>query len=334
MSDVVTFGEVMLRFNPEGFMRIAQVQKFEATLAGSESNVAVSLANYGIDVSYVTKVPKHDVGSIVVNEMSRFGVSTKDIIRGGDRLGVFYLEKGASQRPSKVIYDRAGSAFALSTEADYNWNEIFKNTKWFHFSGITPALSKELANCCLIACKEAKKRGIKVSCDINYRSKLWSKETAGQTMAQLMPYVDICINPDIFGIDFDYSNGIPTKEEYHRIAKIHSKKFGFKKVSFTIRDNLSADRNIYSAMIYDFKTDSSYFSREYDMHIVDRVGGGDSFVSGLVYSYINNFDDQKAINFSVAASVLKHSVEHDFAMSTLEEVEALMNGDASGRIKR
>ena len=219
MSRIVTFGEVMLRFNPEGFMRIAQVQKFEATLAGSESNVAVSLANYGMDVSYVTKVPAHAVGSIVVNEMRRFGVNTKDIIRGGDRLGVFYLEKGASQRASTVIYDRAGSAFALSAPEEYDWNEIFKDTEWFHFSGITPALSQDLADACLIACKEAKERGITVSCDINYRSKLWTKDAAGKTMSALMPYVDICINPDVFGIDFDYSKGIPTKEEYHKVAK-------------------------------------------------------------------------------------------------------------------
>lgn len=334
MSRIVTFGEVMLRFNPEGFMRIAQVQKFDATLAGSESNVAVSLANYGLDVSYVTKVPSHDVGAIVVNEMRRFGVETKDIIRGGNRLGVFYLEKGASQRPSKVIYDRAGSSFAESLAEEYDWDEIFKDAEWFHFSGITPALSKELTRACLEACGEAKKRGIKISCDINYRSKLWTKEEAGETMATLMPYVDICVNPDVFGIDFDYSHGIPTREEYHRIAKEHSKKFGLKKVSFTMRDNISADQNIYSAMIYDAESDKSYYSREYNMHIVDRVGGGDSFVSGLIYSFISGHTDQFAIEFAVAASVLKHTVEHDFAMASLDEVLALMNGDSTGRIKR
>ncbi len=334
MSEVVTFGEVMLRFNPEGYMRIAQVQKFEATLAGSESNVAVSLANFGKDVSYVTKVPAHEVGNIVLTEMRRFGVETKDIIKGGKRLGIFYLEKGASQRPSKVIYDRAGSSFAESSANEYDWDKIFKETKWFHFSAITPALSDELANACLIACKKARSLGITVSCDINYRSQLWSKEKACKVMSEIMPYVDICINPDIFGIDFDYSKGIPTKEEYKTVAKAHADKFGFKKVSFSIRESFSADRNIYSSMIYDSVNDTAVFSRQYDIHIVDRVGGGDSFVSGLIYSYLNNYTDKDAVEFATAASCLKHSVEHDFAISSVDEVEALMKGNASGRIQR
>ena len=334
MGKVITFGEVMLRFNPEGFMRIAQVQKFEATLAGSESNVSVSLANFGVETSYVTKVPSHEVGNIVLTEMRRFGVNTDYIIRGGNRLGIFYLEKGASQRPSKVIYDRAGSSFAMSKASEYDWDAIFSDAVWFHFSAITPALSDELAEACLFAAKKAKSLGMTVSCDINYRSQLWSKEKAGQVMSKIMPYVDICINPDIFGIDFDYSNGMPTHEEYHEVARKHAEKFGFKKVSFSLRESFSADRNIYSSMIYDATTDRSVFSKEYDIHIVDRVGGGDCFVSGLIYAYLNNFSDKEAIEFSTAASCLKHSVEHDFAMSSVDEVNALMNGDATGRIKR
>lgn len=334
MKKIVTFGEVMLRFNPEGYMRIQQVQKFEATLAGSESNVAVTLANFGATVSYVTKVPAHDVGTIVVNEMQRFGVDASRIIRGGKRLGIFYLEKGASQRPSKVIYDRAGSSFAESKNEEYDWNNIFEGAGWFHFSGITPALSDELADACFFACKKAKEQGITVSCDLNYRSQLWSKEKAGEVMSRIMPYVDICINPDVFGIDFDYSNGMPTEADYQSVAKAHADRFGFKKVAFTIRESFSADRNIYSAMVYDRETQKSYFSRKYDIHIVDRVGGGDSFVGGLIYSLVNDNDNQKAIEFAVAASCLKHSVEHDFAMSSLDEVFALMNGDATGRIKR
>ena len=334
MSKVITFGEVMLRFNPEGFMRISQVQKFEATLAGSESNAAITLANFGVDVSYVTKVPNHEVGNIVFTEMRRFGVNTDYIIRGGSRLGIFYLEKGASQRPSKVIYDRAGSSFALSNADEYNWDEIFKNASWFHFSAITPALSDEMAKACLIAAKKAKERGLTVSCDINYRSQLWTKEKAGQVMATIMPYVDICINPDIFGIDFDYSNGMPTEDEYYKIAKKHSELFGFKKVAFSLRESFSADRNIYSSMIFDAESDSTVFSKKYDIHIVDRVGAGDCFVGGLIYSYLNNFSDKDAIEFATAASCLKHSIEHDFAMSSIDEVNALMNGDATGRIKR
>ena len=333
-NKVVTFGEVMLRFNPEGFMRISQVQKFEATLAGSESNAAVTLANLGVDVSYVTKVPDHDVGNIVFTEMRRFGVDTSDIIRGGNRLGIFYLEKGASQRPSKVIYDRAGSSFALSHSDEYDWDKILNNATWFHFSAITPALSDELATACLVAAKKAKSLGITVSCDINYRSQLWSKEKAGKVMATIMPYVDICINPDIFGIDFDYSKGMPAEEEYYEIAKKHADLFGFKKVAFSLRESFSADRNIYSSMIYDRIKDKATFSKKYDMHIVDRVGGGDCFAGGLIYSYLNEFSDKDAIEFATAASCLKHSVEHDFAMSSAEEVYALMNGDATGRIKR
>ena len=331
---VVTFGEVMLRFNPEGYGRILQVQKFEATLAGSESNVAVALANLGMNATYVTKVPTHEVGQIVVNEMQRFGVDASKIIRGGRRLGIFYLEKGASQRPSKVIYDRADSAFALSEPSEYNWDDIFDSATWFHFSGITPALGDNLVEATLEALKKAKEKGITVSCDINYRSQLWSKEKAGEVMARLMPYVDIAVNPDVFGIDFDYSNGIPTREEYIRVAKAHAEKFGHKMVSFSIRESFSADRNIYSSMIYNRESDTAVFSREYDMHIVDRVGGGDSYIASLIYALSNGYSDKEAVEFATAASCLKHSVEHDFAMSSLEEVEALMKGDSTGRIKR
>ena len=251
MSKVVTFGEVMLRFNPEGFLRIVQAEKFEANLAGGEANVAVSVANYGVDAAFVTKVPTHEIGDFVIREMRRNGVDTSSILRGGSRLGIFYLEKGASQRPSKVIYDRANSAIAEAAPEEFNWKEILKDATWFHFTGITPALSENMAKACLDAVTCAKEMGIFVSCDLNYRSKLWSKEDASRVMTGLMPYVDLCIAneqdaSDVFGISAahtDIDSGNLDYDAYIDVARELTKRFNFKKVAITLRGSISASRN-------------------------------------------------------------------------------------------
>lgn len=336
----VTFGEIMLRLNPEGYLRFVQADKYEATFGGGEANVAVSLANYGMDVSFVTKLPTHEIGQCAVNELRRYGVDTSDIIRGGDRIGIYYAEKGASQRPSKVIYDRAGSSIAKACSGDFNWDEIFKDAGWFHFTGITPALGGELPKICLEACKAAHERGIIVSCDLNYRKKLWTKDQARECMSKLVPYVDVCISneedaKDVFGIEAentDIDSGKLDKNGYISVAKQLHDRFGCKYVAITLRSSISANDNDWAGMLY--TSDKAYFSKEYHVHIVDRVGGGDSFGGGLIYALINDYEPQKAIDFAVAASCLKHSIEHDFNLCSVAEVESLAGGNASGRVQR
>jgi len=342
MSKVVTFGEVMLRFNPEGFLRIVQAERFEVNLAGGEANVAVSVANYGVDAAFVTKVPTHQIGDFVIREMRRCGVDTGSILRGGSRLGTFYLEKGASQRPSKVIYDRANSAIAEAAPGEFNWEEILKGATWFHFTGITPALSENMAKACLDALIVAKKMGIFVSCDLNYRSKLWSKEAANKVMTELMPYVDLCIAneqdaSDVFGINAahtDIDGGTLDYDAYIDVARELTKRFNFKKVAITLRGSISASRNTWAGMLYDGKTDKAEFSRQYDIQIVDRVGGGDSFGGALIYALETKHDDKYSIEFAAAASCLKHTIEHDFNLVSVNEVEALAGGNGSGRVQR
>ncbi len=340
MGKVITFGEIMLRLAPEGYYRFVQAEKYGATYGGGEANVSVSLANFGLDTAFVTKLPKHEIGQAGVNSLRRFGVDTSYIVRGGDRVGIYYLEKGASQRPSKVIYDRAGSAIATAKKEDFDWNKIFEDAEWFHFTGITPALGDEIAEICLEACKAAKAKGITVSCDLNYRNKLWSKEKAGKVMAKLCEYVDVCIANeedanDVFGIkakDTDVTTGKVNHEGYKDVAKQLADRFGFKKVAITLRGSISANDNNWAAMLYDGS--DYYFSKNYLIHIVDRVGGGDSFGAGLIYSCINNFAPQETIEFAVAASCLKHSIEGDFNMVSVDEVKKLAGGDGSGRVQR
>ena len=284
MGKVITFGEIMLRLAPEGYYRFVQANSYGATYGGGEANVAVSLANYGLDAYFVTKLPKHDIGQAAVNELRRYGVNTSYITRGGDRVGIYFLEKGASQRASKVIYDRANSAIALASPSDFNWDEIFEGADWFHFTGITPALGDGVAAICLEACKAAKKHNVTVSCDLNYRKNLWTREKAGEVMGKLMEYVDVCISneedaSDVYGNDY-------------------------------------------------------YLSKNYLIHIVDRVGGGDSFGGGLIYALLNNMAPQDAIEFAVAASCLKHSIEGDLNHVSVDEVSKLAKGDGSGRVQR
>lgn len=340
MKKVVTFGEIMLRLAPEGYYRFVQADSFGATYGGGEANVAVSLANFGFDVKFVTKLPKHEIGQAAVNSLRRYGVDTSSITRGGNRVGIYFLEKGASQRASKVIYDRAGSSIAEASLEDFNWKEIFHGVEWFHFTGITPALNDDVAAICLEACKAAKEAGITISCDLNYRNKLWSKEKAGQVMAQLCEYVDVCIAneedaADVFGIkaqNTDVTSGSINHEGYKDVAKQLADRFKFSKVAITLRESLSANDNRWSGMLYDGK--DFYFSKTYNVHIVDRVGGGDSFGAGLIAASLNGYNTKDTIEFAVAASCLKHSIEGDFNQVSVAEVEKLAGGDASGRVQR
>ena len=337
---VVTFGEVMLRLAPEGYYRFLQADTFGATFGGGEANVAVSLANYGIDAAFVTKLPTHEIGQMAVNSLRKYGVDTSLITRGGDRVGIYYLEKGASQRPSKVIYDRAYSAISLADTSDFNWESIFEGVDWFHFTGITPALGDNVADICLEAVKAAKKHGVKVSCDLNYRKKLWTREKACEVMGKLMPYVNVCIAneedaSDVFGIkaaNTDVTKGEVNKEGYKDVAKQLKDRFGFDYVAITLRSSISANDNDWAAMLYN--GDGYYFSKQYRMHIVDRVGGGDSFGGGLIYAMLNGYTPQDTIEFAVAASCLKHSVEGDYNMVSVAEVKNLAGGDSSGRVQR
>lgn len=337
---VITFGEIMLRLAPEGYYRFVQAESYGATYGGGEANVAVSLANYGFDAKFVTKLPKHEIGQAAVNSLRKYGVDTSYITRGGDRVGIYYLEKGASQRPSKVIYDRANSAIALADKSDFNWDEIFEGADWFHFTGITPALGKNVAEICLEACKAAKAKGIKVSCDLNYRNKLWTKAEAGECMSELCKYVDVCIAneedaADVFGIkasDTDVTTGKVNHEGYKEVAAKLAEQFGFEKVAITLRTSISASENNWAAMLY--TGGEYYFSKSYNMKIVDRVGGGDSFGGGLIYACLSDFEPQQTIEFAVAASCLKHSIEGDFNQVSVDEVMKLAGGDGSGRVQR
>ncbi len=340
MGKIITFGELMLRLAPENYLRFVQSEKYEATFGGAEANVAVSLANYGMDVAFVSKLPAHEIGQAAVNSLRKYGVDTTYVARGGERVGIYYCEKGASQRPSKVIYDRAYSSIATAQKADFDWDKIFGGASWFHFTGITPALSDGVADICLQACKKAKEKNITVSCDLNFRKKLWSKEKAGAVMGELCKYVDYCIAneedaKDVFGIEAensDITGGKLDKEGYISVAEKLTEKFHFKGVAITLRESKSANDNDWSGMLY--TGGKAYFSKKYSMHIVDRVGGGDSFGAGLIYSLISGYESQKAIEFAVAASCLKHSIEGDYNMVSLAEVNALANGNATGRVQR
>jgi len=338
----VTFGEIMLRLNPEGYLRIAQADRFVTSYAGGEANVAVSLAQFGENVSFVTKLPDNDLGRAARNAVREFGVNTDDIVWGGPRLGIYFLEKGASQRPSKVIYDRAGSSIALAKRGDFDWKRIFRGVGWFHVTGITPALGGELPAICLDALKWCRAHKITVSCDLNYRGKLWTREEAGRTMAKLVPYVDVLIAnesdaADVFGIrakGTDVEHGALDKAAYESVAEQLVARFGCKFVAITLRTSISASDNKWSGLLYDGKGKKAHFAPEYNVRIVDRVGGGDSFGGGLVYALANGYKPQAAIDFAVAASCLKHSIENDFNLVSVSEVAALAAGNASGRVQR
>lgn len=337
---VVTFGELMLRLAPNGYYRFFQNDQMQATFGGGEANVAVSLANYGVWSEYVTKLPEHAIGQAAVDSLRYFGVDTTHIVRGGSRVGIYYLEKGASQRGSVCIYDRAHSAIQEADPGEFNWEQILQGADWFHFTGITPALGPNVVEICREACQTAKKLGVKISCDLNYRGKLWTREQAREVMTDLCQYVDVCISneedaKDVFGIEAentDIYGGKLNKEGYKSVARQLADRFGFEKVAITLRTSLSASDNNWAGMLYDGK--EYCFSKEYHLHIVDRVGGGDSFGGGLIYALLSGKNSQETIEFAVAASALKHSVEGDFNRVSVAEVEKLSHGDGSGRVQR
>ncbi|MBO0340253.1 sugar kinase [Flagellimonas profundi] len=346
MNKVVTFGEIMLRLSPPGFLRFSQTNSFDVVYGGGESNVAVSLANYGIPVDFVTRLPKNDIGECALMEMRKRGVGVDKIVFGGDRLGIYFLETGAVSRGSKVIYDRAHSAMAEIQKGMIDWDFVFDGVSWFHWTGITPAISQGAADACLEAVQTAKKRGITVSTDLNYRAKLWKYGVEPEAiMTELTSYCDIIlgneedaekhfgIKPE--GLDITTQGEHVKAEAFLSVCKQMMKKFPYaKKVITTLRGSISASHNTWAGVLYDGK--KMYKSPEYQItHIVDRVGGGDSFMGGLIYGLLNYpNDDQKALNFAVAASCLKHTIMGDANLVTVEEVEKLMGGDASGRVAR
>lgn len=336
---VVTFGEIMLRLTPPDYKRIVQTDSFNVIYGGGEANVAVSLANYGLEAAFVTKLPDNPVGQAALNELRRFGVNTNFIARGGKRLGIYYCENGASQRPSNVVYDRAYSAIAEASPGDFDWDEIFEDCQWFHTTGITPALSENMAEITIEAVKAAKKHGVKVSCDLNYRAKLWSKERAGEVMSKVMEYVDVCIANEedaemVFGIKSgsDIDSGDINVEGFRDVARQLIDRFGLELVGSHLRISRSASDNGWLVVLYD--GDEFVRSNQYDIHIVDRVGGGDSFAAGLIYSLLKGKDLQGAVEFGAAASCLKQSIPGDFNHVSSREVESLAAGNASGRVKR
>ena len=342
MTRVVTFGELMVRLQPFNYERFVQANTLEFTFGGGEANVAVSLANYGFDAAFVTKLPEHAIGQAAINSLRRYGVDTTKIVRGGDRVGIYYNEKGASQRGSVCIYDRANSAIQLAKPEDFDWDSILEGADWFHFTGITPALGENVVEITRQACKVAKAKGIKISCDLNYRGKLWTREQAREAMSDLCQYVDVCISneedaKDVFGIEAEATNiygGQLNHEGYKSVAKQLADKFGFEKVAITLRESHSVSDNGWSAMLYDVASDEYCFSKKYELRIIDRVGGGDSFGGGLIYALLSGKDTQAAVEFAVAASALKHTIEGDYNMMTVSEVEKLAGGDGSGRIQR
>ncbi|MBR6196716.1 MAG: sugar kinase [Bacteroidaceae bacterium] len=340
MAKIVTMGEIMLRLSPEGNDRFIQSESFRIIPGGGEANVAISCANYGHDCYFVSKLPKHEIGQIAVNALRRYGVNTQFIARGGDRIGLYYAETGASMRPSKVIYDRAHSAIAEAKPSDWDFDKIFEGADWFHWSGITPAISDESAECLRQACICAKKHGVKISVDLNFRKKLWTSEKAISIMRPLMQYVDVCIGNEEdaelclgFKPDADVEGGETNASGYEGIFKQMKEEFGFEYVVSTLRESFSATHNGWKALIYDGK--EFYQSKRYDVNpIIDRIGGGDSFSGGLIHGLLTKATQGEALEFAVAASALKHTINGDFNLVSVDEVEALAGGAANGRVQR
>jgi len=343
-NKIITFGEIMLRLATPEHQRFSQVTSFCASYGGGEANVAVSLANYGLETDYVTRLPSNDLGKAVVMELKKHSVGTGKIIFGGERLGIYYLETGAVSRPSKVVYDRAHSSISEIKPGMINWEDVFGDATWFHWTGITPAISQGAAEVCLEAVKAAKEKGLTVSCDLNFRKNLWKwGKTAGEIMPGLVEYCDVILGNEedadkVFDIKpdkGDVSSGKVESSEYESVCKKLKARFPqAKKIIITLRGSVSADHNSWSGILFD--GEKFYTAPVYQItHIVDRVGGGDSFMGGLIYGLITySGDDQKALNFAVAASCLKHTIHGDFNLVTVAEVEQLMKGDASGRVVR
>lgn len=345
MSKVVTFGEIMLRLATPEHLRFRQARSFNATFGGGEANVAVSLANYGIDVDYVTRLPQNDLGAACAAELRSFGVGTSNIVYGGERLGIYYLETGAVARPSKVVYDRAHSSAATVERGMIDWEQVLAGADWFHWTGITPAISASAAEVCLDACRAANSIGVKVSCDLNYRKNLWKYgKTAAEVMPALVECCDVILGNEedaekVFGIKPEGFDAASTQGEVDAAAfrsvcsQLMARFPRAKKVVITLRGSINADHNTWGGVLFDGET--LYRSPRYDItDIVDRVGGGDSFMGGLIYGLLTYDDDQRALNFAAAASALKHTIYGDFNMVSVAEVENLMKGDGSGRVAR
>ena len=337
---VVCFGELMLRLNPQGYLRLVQAENLEMSFAGGEANVAVSVSNYGGEAALVTKLPDNNLAKAAIRRLRACNVDVSHIVFGGDRMGTYYIEKGASQRASTVTYDRKYSSISMAQKEEFDWDVILTGASWFHFTGITPALGDNVAEICIQACEAAKEKGITVSCDLNYRNKLWTSERAGEVMGRLMEYVDVVIANEedcekVFGIkskDTDVTTGVLSKKGYEEVAKTLSESFNVPTVAITLRGSLSASDNDWAGLLY--MNGNYYYSPSYRIHIVDRVGGGDSFGGALIYAIASGYNPQKTIDFAVAASCLKHTVEYDFNQVSVEEVMHLMNGDGSGRVQR
>ena len=345
MARVITFGELMLRLQPFNYERFVQAQSVEFTFGGGEANVAVSLANYGMDAEFVTKLPAHSIGQMAVNSLRKYGVGTSKIVRGGNRVGIYYNEKGASQRPSKVIYDRAHSSISTIPSGEIDWAAVFAGAEWFHFTGITPAISREAADVCLEACQMANKMGVTVSCDLNYRKNLWKwGKSASEVMPALVECCDVILGNEedaekVFGIkpegfDVTATGGEVEQAAFESVCRQIMARFPrANKVIITLRGSINANHNTWGGVL--FNGEKLYSSPRYNLtHIVDRVGGGDSFMGGLIYGLREYKDDERALNFAVAASALKHTIYGDFNLVTVAEVENLMKGDGSGRVAR
>lgn len=340
MGKIVGFGEIMVRLAPHGYLKLLQADDFNVNYTGAEANICVSLSRFGLETEFVTKLPDNDVTDVALCKLRKYSVGVKKVIYGGDRIGLYYLERGASQRPSKVIYDRKYSSLSMASREDFDWDSILEGADWFHFTGITAALSDNMPEICEDACKVAKAKNITISCDLNYRKNLWSTDKAQKVMQNLVKYVDVLIGNEedaamTLGIhpeNTDVVGGKLNYEAYGKLAEQISNQFGVKQVAFTLRTSISASDNKWAAMLY--SDGKSYFSKEYMIHMVDRVGGGDSFGAGLIYGLYSNYNPQKAIEFAVAASCLKQTMEQDFNLSTVNDVIKLMEGDGSGRVQR
>lgn len=339
---VVSFGEIMLRLSPDGYYKLFQKPELNTSFCGAEANVAVALSNFGDEAEFVTALPDNDIGRAACRELMRYGVKTDNIVYTGDRLGIFFAEKGASQRPSKVIYDRKNSAIALAEPSSFDWEKIFDGADWFHITGITPALSDSLAKISVDAVKAAKKAGLTVSCDINYRSKLWSAQKARPVMTEIMKYVDVCIGNEedaeiVFGIKAgttDVTKGQLDTDGYKKSLQTVAKTFGCKIVAYSQRKSYSASDNGWSGIIYDDEKKQVYISAQYDIRITDRIGGGDAFASGLIYALHNNISPANAIETAAAAGCLDQTLEGDFCLFGINDVIDLAGGNSSGRVKR
>ena len=340
---VVTFGEIMLRLSTPNYKRFVQADTFDINFGGGEANVAVSLANFGFDSYFISKLPLHEIGQTAVNNLQKYGVKTDFIVRGGNRIGIYFLETGASQRASKVIYDRSNSSVTALTKDEIDWDKVFENAKWFHWTGITPALGKNVQECLIVACKAAKEAGVIISADLNYRAKLWSEKEAQSVMIPLMEYVDVCIsNEEDAEMSLGFKAGTTNVEKanldesgYSNLAEELKNKFNFKVVAITLRESFSASLNGWSAILHDDKDcKEPYRSKRYEIQIIDRVGGGDSFSGGLIFGLLKKNNTKEALEFAVAASCLKQTIPGDFNFVSVNEVEKLAKGSGSGRVER